>query len=151
MHWCSRHLFSACHSHNNKCKYICTCTPIRQCSISSGMKTFTNYPISWILNFCTFLYFWARARAAQSVRVFNQKALGRTICSANVSSWFNSKKLFCILGQTFFWIEAWWRISWTERSTQGFLAEYPDWLRSPRTLLPFNLLYSSLTASLRPA
>ena len=47
MHWCSRHLFSACHTYHKKCTYTRACTPIWQCSNFFVMKPIANYVGSW--------------------------------------------------------------------------------------------------------
>jgi len=49
MHWCSGHLFSACHTNLNKCRLTRVCAPVQQRSNFFIMNIFANFVESWKL------------------------------------------------------------------------------------------------------
>jgi len=53
MHWCCRHLFSACHNKCKKYAYACASTPVRWCSclFARAMETImtVNHLETWVL------------------------------------------------------------------------------------------------------
>jgi len=113
MHWCSRHLFNARHTHRLKCTYTCVSTPVRRCSNFFANKTISNFPR--ILNFVlidgkqktfkwTVMTLWLNRRLSTMVRV-SKKLYSQTFGGAGRVH----NSLFCMILWDFY--SSSWRIT----------------------------------------
>jgi len=82
MHWCSRHLFIAHHTHHNKCSYTRACTPMQRCNYFFAMETISNYPR--ILK----TSFWSMAN--KNIHLNHDNALAEQIFQYR-ACWFNTQ------------------------------------------------------------
>ena len=85
MHWCSGHLFSACHTYHKNCSHTRACAPMQRCSNFFAMETIANYLVEQIQLQAKLLDYFLESNKSN----INQSLRPSDVVSAGLAQWWN--------------------------------------------------------------